>query len=245
MKMFFRATDILWILIFWRSVSGDYVVKAVNDEVTFTPVSGYLPPSTTSIIWKHRDNAGVVVKVIEWDQEEGSTEIPNPKFRAHASLNKQTGELTLRDLQLKHSGVYTIDINSKEQRKQFSLTVMEPVHKPHIRAVCDLENIPVCSLNCDGDASLESTVIWQNSAGQTLNNRDLHMRTIKVTNSSNHEEFYTCTLKNAVSMEISEPVYEADLFYGTNRPLIATLSTAIVLISLICVVCAVFRWIKA
>ncbi|XP_073805402.1 uncharacterized protein si:ch211-132g1.3 isoform X7 [Danio rerio] len=237
-KMFFRGTNILWMLIFWRSASGDDVTNAVTTDVTFTPIVP--PPSTSSIIWKHRNNAGVVVKVIEWDQDDGRTEIPNHNFRAHASLNKHTGELTLTNLQLKHTGVYTIDINSKEQRKHFRLTVMDRVSKPDIKTNCDLENIPVCSLNCEGEASSKSTVIWQNSAGQTLNSRDPNMRTIKVTNSSNPEEFYTCTLKNAVSMETSDPVYEKKLFYGTNGPLIAILSTVIVVICLICGVCAAF-----
>jgi len=99
------------------------VKKAVNSETVFTPVSGSVSPSTTSITWKHKDN-GVVVKVIEWEREDDSTVIPNPKFRSHASLNKQTGELTLKHLQLKHTGVYTLDISGKEQRKQFVLTVI-------------------------------------------------------------------------------------------------------------------------
>lgn len=104
--------------------SGDNVMKAVNSETAFTPVSGSVSPSTTSITWKHRDNAGVVVKVIEWDREDDNIEIPNPKFRSHASLDKHNGELTLRYLQLQHTGMYTLDINSKEQRKQFTLTVI-------------------------------------------------------------------------------------------------------------------------
>lgn len=95
----------------------------MNSETAFTPVSGSIAPSTTSIIWKHRNNAGIVVKVIEWDRDDGSFDIPNANFKSHARLDKDTGELTLRNLQLKHTGVYTIDIDSKEQRKQFSLTV--------------------------------------------------------------------------------------------------------------------------
>ncbi|XP_056319545.1 uncharacterized protein LOC130233502 [Danio aesculapii] len=242
--MLFRGTNVLWMMIFWRSVSGDDVTKAVEAEATFTPVSGFLPPTTSSIIWKHRNNAGVVVKVIEWDQDDGSTEIPNPNFRAHASLNRHTGELTLKYLQLKHTGVYTIDINSKEQRKQFRLTVMKPVSKPDIKTNCDLENIPVCTLNCEGSVSSEITVIWQNSAGRTLNSRDPNMRTITVTNSSNPEEFYTCTLKNAVSSETSDPVYEAELFYDTYGEMIAailSITIIIIIIIMICGCCALCR----
>lgn len=104
--------------------TGNHVTKAVNSEATFAIMTGSVAPSTTSIIWKHRDNAGVVVKVIEWDREEDSTDIPNAKFRSHATLDKSTGNLNLKNLQLKHSGTYTVDINSKEQRKKFTLTVM-------------------------------------------------------------------------------------------------------------------------
>ncbi len=98
--------------------------RAVNSETTFAPVSGSLAPSTTSLTWKHRNNAGLVVKVIEWDREDDSTDIPNANFKSHATLDKSTGTLTLKYLQLKHSGIYSIDINSKEQRKQFTLTVI-------------------------------------------------------------------------------------------------------------------------
>ncbi len=98
--------------------------RAVNSETTFAPVSGSLAPSTTSITWKHRNNAGLVVKVIEWDREDDSTNIPNANFKSHATVDKSTGTLTLKYLQLKHSGIYSIDINSKEQRKQFTLTVI-------------------------------------------------------------------------------------------------------------------------
>ncbi|KAK7166788.1 hypothetical protein R3I93_006530 [Phoxinus phoxinus] len=227
--MFFRCSHILWILILCEAVSGDNVMKAVNNDIAFTPVSGSVSPRTTSITWKHRDNAGVVVKVIEWDREEDSTEIPNPKFRSHASLDKHTGELTLRNLQLTHTGVYTIDINSKEQRKQFSLTVIEPVHKPYIRKECVLGDIPVCSLSCgDDDGASESTVVWKFSAGETLYGRDRYTRTLTVTKTGNPEHSYICTLKGAVNEETSDPVYERDLFDDSNTVLVIAIVVSVI-----------------
>uniref|UniRef100_A0A673JRD3 Ig-like domain-containing protein n=1 Tax=Sinocyclocheilus rhinocerous TaxID=307959 RepID=A0A673JRD3_9TELE len=169
---------------------------------------------TTSIIWKHRDNAGTVVKVIEWDLEDGSTDIPNAKFKSHATLDKNTGNLNLKYLQLKHSGTYTVEINSKEQRKQFTLTVMEPVCKPHIVKKCVLEDVSGCLLICVGEASSESTVIWKYWDGEKLHEQYPNMRTITVTNSGNPDSHYTCTLKNAVSVETSDPVYLKYLFHG-------------------------------
>ncbi|XP_051560616.1 uncharacterized protein LOC127444965 isoform X2 [Myxocyprinus asiaticus] len=185
---------LLWILIIGESVLSDNVQKAVNSEAKFTPLSGSVPAGTSSIIWKHRDNAGVVVKVIEWDREEGSTEIPNAKFKSHASLDKNTGELTLKYLQLKHSGVYSTEINSKEQKRHFVLTVL-------------------------GDVTSESTITWKNSAGQTLNEQDQNMR-LTVTNSSDPDTYYTCTLQNAVSKETSDPVYGRDLFTDSKAGIV-------------------------
>ncbi|XP_067261446.1 T-lymphocyte surface antigen Ly-9-like isoform X1 [Chanodichthys erythropterus] len=239
MKMFFRRSHILWILIICEAVSGDYVTKAVNSETAFTPVSGSVAPSTTSIIWKHRNNAGIVVKVIEWDRDDGSFDIPNANFKSHARLDKDTGELTLRDLQLKHTGVYTIDINSKEQRKQFSLTVKESVNEPRITKECILGDVSECALSCDGgDALPETTITWKNSAGETMNRQN--MRTITVTKSSNPEKFYTCTLKNAVSEKTSDPVYESDLFDDSNTKFVLAIVTP--LISVVLIIITLLTW---
>lgn len=242
-KMFFRRSHVLWILIICEAVSGDHVMKAVNSETVFTPATGSVAPSTSSVIWKHRDNAGVVVKVIEWDREDGSTEIPNPKFKSHASLDKNTGELTLRYLQLQHTGVYTIDINSKEQRKRFTLTVIEPVRKPYITKECVFKDVPECTLICDGDdGSTGSTIIWKNSAGEMQYEQDRSITVHPVTESDS-ESFYTCTLKNAVSMETSDPVYERDLVKDLNTVEIVAIVAAVivfiimVLILIKCCVC--------
>ncbi|XP_016300798.1 uncharacterized protein LOC107657274 [Sinocyclocheilus anshuiensis] len=235
--MFFKQCHFIWILIICESVSGDDVTKAVNSETTFTQVTGSVAPSTTSIIWKHRDNAGTVVKVIEWDLEDGSTDIPNAKFKSHATLDKNTGNLNLKYLQLKHSGIYTVEINSKEQRKQFTLTVMEPVCKPHIVKKCLLEDVSGCLLICVGEASSESTVIWKYWDGEKLHEQYPNMRTITVTNSGNPDSHYTCTLKNAVSVETSDPVYLKYLFHDSNTAIvIAVIISLIILIAMVTVI---------
>ncbi|XP_050958254.1 uncharacterized protein LOC127159489 [Labeo rohita] len=200
-------------------------------------MTGSVAPSTTSIIWKHRDNAGVVVKVIEWDREEDSTDIPNAKFRSHATLDKSTGNLNLKNLQLKHSGTYTVDINSKEQRKKFTLTVMEPVSKPHITEECSLGDVRECSLSCVGEFSSQSTIIWKYCDGENVKELYPNERKITVTESTNLEDHYSCTLKNEVSEETSDPVYVRDLFHDSNTELIiAVVVSFIILIGVVTVI---------
>ncbi|XP_051982187.1 uncharacterized protein LOC127643460 isoform X2 [Xyrauchen texanus] len=191
-----------------KTVTCQDVKRAVGDDVTFRPDN--IPSPTTSILWKHTDNDGIMVKVIEWEPVDG-VDVPNPKFKDIATLDEKTGEITLTGLKLHHSGVYSIEINSKEQQNKFTLTVMEPVPKPEIRRETS-SNHDAKYLICDGDA----TIIWKNSAGETLSGTPISGppkgESITVNNTRNRDNYYTCTLKNDVSEKTSDRVYEKDLF---------------------------------
>ncbi|XP_067260733.1 CD48 antigen-like isoform X1 [Chanodichthys erythropterus] len=188
-----------------EAVSAVDVKKAVGDRVSFRPDK--LIPSVTSIIWKHINTAGITVKVIEWD--EGEILIPNPRFRDITTVDEKTGQITITNLKVEHSGVYTIDINSKEQQQRFTLTVMERVPKPVIKTEKSKDNPDVVYLICE----YNETIIWKNSAGETLkgSKHDPKGVTLRVKYEGNRVNFYTCTLKNTVSEETSDPLYEKDL----------------------------------
>ncbi len=94
--------------------------KAVGETVSFRPDK--LGSPVTSFTWK-QINSGMVVKVIEWDVDDGFF-IPNPRFQGITTLDEKTGQITITNLKVEHSGLYSIDINSKEQQQRFSLTVM-------------------------------------------------------------------------------------------------------------------------
>ncbi|XP_065110211.1 cell adhesion molecule CEACAM3-like [Paramisgurnus dabryanus] len=102
-------------------VSGVDVKAAVGDEVRFNPdIKSSLKDS--SITWKYTAG-GEVMKVIEWDNDFKTLESLIPKFKTRVALDRTTGELTIRNLQLEHTGLYTIEINNKELYKRFTLTV--------------------------------------------------------------------------------------------------------------------------
>ncbi len=91
----------------------------MGGTVSFRPDKLVSP--VTSFTWK-QNNGGVVIKAIEWDDEGVNT--PNPRFQVITTLDKETGQITITNLKVEHSGLYTIDINSKEQQQRFNLTVM-------------------------------------------------------------------------------------------------------------------------
>ncbi|XP_067261353.1 carcinoembryonic antigen-related cell adhesion molecule 5-like [Chanodichthys erythropterus] len=188
-----------------EAVSGEDVMKAVGDRVSFRP-DKFIPP-VTSIIWKQINTDGTVVKAIEWD--EGETLIPNQRFKDITTVDEKTGQINITNLKIEHSGVYTIDINSKDQQQRFTLTVMERVPKPVIE-IESSDNPDVMYLRCE----YNEKIIWKNSAGETLKSSPITPKgqSITVIKYGNPENFYTCTLKNAVSEETSDPVYETDLF---------------------------------
>ncbi|XP_050975665.1 SLAM family member 7 [Labeo rohita] len=181
------------------------VFGALGGEVSFGP--GKLNPPVTSIIWKQISSTAVT-KAIEWDDD--GIVIPNPRFQKITDLNTTTGQITIRNLKKNHSGVYTIDINSKEQEQRFRLELLPLVPKPEIK-IDRPDNLPnVVYLICEYDGQ----IIWKNSAGENLVIANHHPKGkfITVKQNGNPESYYTCTVVNAVSNATSDPVYKRDLF---------------------------------
>ncbi|XP_052401674.1 CD48 antigen-like [Carassius gibelio] len=200
---------VVWVVfITTEAVSGQEVkvFGEVGGTVSFGATS--INPPVSSIIWKQR-NGGPVIKAIEWDEADGVS-APNPRFRDITYLDKTTGEINITKLHFEHSGLYTIDINSKEQEQKFKLEVLEPVPKPDIKIEKIEINPNAVYLICE----YSETIIWKNSAGETLKGSLLIPKGefIKVKNQGNPDFFYTCTLENAVSEKTSDPVYKRDLF---------------------------------
>ncbi len=95
----------------------------------------------------------------------------------------------------------------------FIVSFTERVPKPVI-TIEKSSNTDVAYLRCE----YNGTIIWKNSAGDTLKGTKNHNpgEFITVNTTRTPGNFYTCTLKNAVSEETSDPVYERKIF-GTGK----------------------------
>ncbi|XP_067298625.1 CD48 antigen-like [Pseudorasbora parva] len=202
----FPTAVLLVVFIASGAVSGEVVMKAVGDKVSFHPDKP-LPSPVSSIIWKHR-KGGDVIKAIEWDVDDGFG-IPNPRFQKITALDNRTGVITITGLKVEHTGVYTIDINSKEQEQRFTLTVKERVPKPEIK-VEKTSDPNVVYLRCE----YSETIIWKNSAGDILKGNPISPKgeSLTVEKNGDPNNYYNCTLDNGASQETSDPVKEEDLF---------------------------------
>lgn len=93
----------------------------LGGEVSFKPTPTV--SSENTITWKFRSNDGRVIRVIEFDYGEYSHP-QNPLFKDSAAGDKNTGELTLKNVTKDQSGLYYFEINGKEQEQKFRLQVM-------------------------------------------------------------------------------------------------------------------------
>ncbi|XP_026060768.1 CD48 antigen-like [Carassius auratus] len=223
---------VVWVVfITTEAVSGQEVkvFGEVGGKVSFGATRIRHPVS--SIIWKHRSSTESVLKAIEWDEVDGVS-APNPRFRDVTTLDEKTGQITITNLNFEHSGLYTIDINSKEQEQQFKLEVLALVPKPVIKIEKIKVNPDAVYLICE----YSETIIWKNSAGETLKGSPQSPKgeLIKVEKQGNPDFFYTCTLENAVSEKTSDPVFERNLFKDLRGFVmwIATVSISMVFIIL-------------
>ncbi|XP_065110195.1 CD48 antigen-like [Paramisgurnus dabryanus] len=207
-----RGCYVALVLALVTAVSGVDVKAEVGDEVSFKPDIGSLKDS--SITWKYTTR-GDVIKVIEWDNDFKTLEKLNPKFKTRVALDRTTGELTIKDLQLGHTGLYTIEINNKELYKRFTLTVKEGVPKPQLKQEETSDN-NVRYLTCEYNAMIR----WACSDGEkpqiTKLAKPRQGEFITFRRSENQDVCCTCTLKNDVSEKTSDPVCVNDLFYDLS-----------------------------
>nr|XP_055062183.1 uncharacterized protein LOC129445093 [Misgurnus anguillicaudatus] len=211
MKMSSGCCCVLLLLALVAAVSGVDVKKKVGSEARFKPdIPAGSSLKDSIITWKYTAGGEVII-VIEWDNDFQTLEIRNPKFKTRVDLNRNNGELTIRDLKLEHTGSYSIEINNIE-KKRISLIVKESVPKPKLNQEISSNPDDVMYLTCEYNAMIR----WACSNGKKPQITNLEkprqgeIITFRRTEMPNI--CCTCTLINDVSEETSDPLCEKDLF---------------------------------
>ncbi|XP_053170712.1 uncharacterized protein LOC128354513 [Scomber japonicus] len=175
------------------SAASGSIYKKVGDEVVLKPdVSGPI----TSITWKHGADLAM-----QWDGP--GTDIDAYRtFKVQGKLNVSTGEMTITNLTLQDTGVYTPDINNKAE-SSIKLVVIFPVPTPTVSESCN-EDKTTCTLTCDGNTTGTGDVTYKWKMDDSLSQTS-KIHTITKENSSNITTF-SCVLLNEISEEISKPI---------------------------------------
>ncbi|XP_065110192.1 CD48 antigen-like [Paramisgurnus dabryanus] len=206
---------LLLVVLFIAVVSGvvGVVRKKVGDEARFQSDKTALKDS--SITWKY-SAGGEVIKVVEWDNDFQTEEILNPKFKNRVALDRNNGELTIRNLQLGDTGSYSIEINNKEEKK-ISLIVKEGVNNPKLEHEETKENPDVIYLNCNiiPISQYNENINWTCSEGKNpfiLNpGKGKQGESITISRTKNPDVCCNCTLFNEVDEKTSNTLCIKDL----------------------------------
>nr|XP_055062685.1 uncharacterized protein LOC129445517 [Misgurnus anguillicaudatus] len=198
------------LLAFVAAVSGVDEKKKVGDGVRFKPdITAASSLKDVSITWKYTHDRDVI-KVIEWDNDFQTLESLSPKFQNRVALDRTTGELTIRNLQLDDTGSYSIEINNIE-KKRIKLTVVEFVPIPKLKPE-NTSRPDVMNLTCESNAMIR----WACTNGEkpqiTQLEKPRQGEFITFTRAEMPDVCCTCTLFNDVSEETSNLVCAKDLF---------------------------------
>ena len=83
------------------------------------PDSSSVPEPITGILWKHGPN-----KAAEWDEVLGPDVDYYLTYRDRTELDKQTGRLVVNNTNKEDSGVYSVEVNGRVQKKMYNVTVI-------------------------------------------------------------------------------------------------------------------------
>uniref|UniRef100_A0A3B3BLP6 Ig-like domain-containing protein n=1 Tax=Oryzias melastigma TaxID=30732 RepID=A0A3B3BLP6_ORYME len=184
--------------------------------------------SISSVTWKHDGDLAA-----EWF---GGSPTFYRSFNDSCSLNTETGELTINEVRLEHSGLYTPEINNRILI-DIRLQVLSPVPKPSIISNCNSEETQ-CTLTCVFDSTDDLgdvQVFW------ILD--DIHVKEgseLSITKKTK-EKTFICRLNNTVSSESSNKLKNHLLDDKAHFISLAVLVLCILLISIGVLVCLHIR----
>ncbi|XP_062270904.1 titin-like [Scomber scombrus] len=200
--------------------------KKIGDNVVLRPDSVVNP--IISIRWKHGPDIAM-----EWYRY-GGTIFSYQQFKDRGSLDISTGVMTITGLTRDDSGIYTVEINN-EVNSQTELLVISPVPKPTISVSCDTEKT-YCDFTCSGSITGAEPVTYR---WTTDDKRWTSTNQHKITK-EDKEEWFICTLKNPVSSNSSEKVFNPFIEREGDRTWIYILVPVVAGIVVICIIIACF-----
>uniref|UniRef100_A0A8C9QUF6 Immunoglobulin domain-containing protein n=1 Tax=Scleropages formosus TaxID=113540 RepID=A0A8C9QUF6_SCLFO len=172
-----------------------------NGEVTLTPaVNG----TFEEILWKWNGD-----KAVEFAPDEGLTEYW--KFKGRTTLNTQTGELTIRNLQKTDSGRYKAEVlvGGTLQYSVFDVTVLDAVTRPTVQ--CEQRD-SVGILRCHSEGEM-GQYRWEGPNDFLMSWTEQPIG-LEISRDQSSDSAYTCVVKNPVSEKSSEAFLAERCFKG-------------------------------
>ncbi|KAL4609199.1 hypothetical protein GN956_G24436 [Arapaima gigas] len=183
-----------------KRAAGLLTYGRLNGDITLTAA---LPAGFEEILWTHNSD-----KVVEFVKGGGMREFS--KFRGRTTVNQETGELTVRNLQETDSGRFTAEVlvAGRLQNSVFDVKVVDAVRRPTVR--CEQRDA-VGILRCHSEGEMRQ-YRWEGPRNFSASWSDEPIG-LEISSS---DSVYSCVVKNPVSEERSEAFRAQDCFTGRS-----------------------------
>ncbi|XP_041637811.1 uncharacterized protein LOC121506194 isoform X2 [Cheilinus undulatus] len=199
---------------------SDQIYMAIGGDAVLSPPPMDLP--IQSIEWKHNENIAA-----DWYGNEFEC---FGQFEGHCEVNTDTGELTIKDLNLNDNGIYTPEINYKVSSKT-QLSVISRVAKPSVKTSCNTE-MTNCDVTCEGNTAEAEpiTYTWFIDGNRGPSN------VVLIIKKDSKEYSFRCLMMNPVSSETSESITNPIIMKQEQERLISILVPVVVVIVLVVII---------
>ncbi|XP_029113767.1 uncharacterized protein LOC108926879 isoform X5 [Scleropages formosus] len=180
-----------YILIIVADFTFGVTYSRLNGDVTLAPA---VRDTFEEILWKHNND-----KVIELVRGQGIREFG--KLRGRTTLNQETGELRVRNLEKRHSGRYTAEVlvEKRLQYFTFNVTVIDAVTRPTVQ--CEQRD-SVGILRCHSEGEM-GQYRWEGPNDFLMSWTEQPIG-LEISRDQSSDSAYTCVVKNPVSEKSSE-----------------------------------------
>lgn len=228
-KMFLSR---LWILISLAIGAASVTYEKLGGEALLKP--GTVSGTITSITWKHGPDIAV-----EWY---GQEPFMYREFKDRCKLDFNTGALTLSNLTVKDSGIYTAEINNKVMSPT-EITVISAVPKPTVSTQCSSEETS-CTFTCEANITVAEPVTYS----WMVDDEKIDESSKSLKKEKDDPEMVgkpiSCQLENPVSSERSDDVipFTNSIWSGVIIGVILGIIGVIVIGIIVVVVLLIRRW---
>ncbi|XP_029113764.1 uncharacterized protein LOC108926879 isoform X2 [Scleropages formosus] len=190
-----------YILIIVADFTFGVTYSRLNGDVTLAPA---VRDTFEEILWKHNND-----KVIELVRGQGIREFG--KLRGRTTLNQETGELRVRNLEKRHSGRYTAEVlvEKRLQYFTFNVTVIDAVTRPTVQ--CEQRD-SVGILRCHSEGEM-GQYRWEGPNDFLMSWTEQPIG-LEISRDQSSDSAYTCVVKNPVSEKSSEAFLAERCFKG-------------------------------
>ncbi|XP_076736531.1 uncharacterized protein LOC143415066 isoform X1 [Maylandia zebra] len=220
----------LWILISLAIGAASVTYEKLGGEALLKP--GTVSGTITSITWKHGPDIAV-----EWY---GKETFMYREFKDRCKLDFNTGALTLSNLTVKDSGIYTAEINNKVMSPT-EITVISAVPKPAVSTQCNSEETR-CTFTCEANVTVAEPVTYS----WMVDDEKIDESSRSLEKEKDDPEMVgkpiSCQLKNPVSSERSDDVIPFTNSIWSGVIIGVIVGIVIVIVIIVVVVLLIRRW---